>query len=227
MDRLRLTQILAADGDEPIGRRLCRASVEFLGVTGAGVAFMEETAHRGLLWASDAITARVEELQYTLGEGPSIDAHLRGVAVHEHDLAAPTVLRWPVFSQAAVELGVRALFAVPVRMGVVRFGTLSLYRTSPGPLSAAADYDAWTMADLLARAILSAQAGVPPGAIASELEALASYHVEVHQATGIIATRLRVSPEEALLVLRARGYAEGRVISEVAADVVADRIDLK
>ncbi len=81
------------------------------------------------------MAALIEELQYTLGEGPCIDAHQTGTAVAEPDLVAPAVPRWPAFTPKAVDAGARAIFGFPVRIGAARIGALNLYRERTGPLS--------------------------------------------------------------------------------------------
>jgi AmiR/NasT family two-component response regulator len=46
---------------------------------------------------------------------------------------------------------------------------------------------------------------------------------EVHQAAGMVAAQLDTDPDTAFARLRARAFAEGRSLSEVAAEVVARR----
>jgi AmiR/NasT family two-component response regulator len=55
------------------------------------------------------------------------------------------------------------------------------------------------------------------------METLATERTVVYQAMGMIAVQLSVGLEEAIAVLRARAYAAGRPVCEVAADVVARR----
>ncbi|MBV8992163.1 MAG: ANTAR domain-containing protein, partial [Pseudonocardiales bacterium] len=47
---------------------------------------------------------------------------------------------------------------------------------------------------------------------------------EVHQATGMISVQLGISVGEAFARLRARAFADDRLLSELATDVVARRI---
>ena len=76
----------------------------------------------------------IEELQYTLGEGPCVEAHTLNRVVLEPDLAHPSVPRWLAFTPHAVEAGVRAVFAFPLQVGTARLGALDLYRDGPGGL---------------------------------------------------------------------------------------------
>ena len=49
----------------------------------------------------------------------------------------------------------------------------------------------------------------------------------MHQATGYVSVRASVGIDEALLLLRARAYASGRPLLEVARDVLAGRLQLE
>lgn len=88
-----------------------------------------------LLWAdpADPLGPELEDLQYTLGEGPTLEAARSGHAVIETDLGAAPNDRWPLFAPAACRTPVRAVIAVPLLLGVATAGVLTGYRTAPGP----------------------------------------------------------------------------------------------
>ncbi len=44
---------------------------------------------------------------------------------------------------------------------------------------------------------------------------------EIHQATGMVAAQLHISPTDALARLRGHAYATGRLLPDLAADVVS------
>ena len=46
----------------------------------------------------------------------------------------------------------------------------------------------------------------------------------IHQATGMVVAQLRVSPEDALAVLRAHAYGQQATLSEIASAVVDRRV---
>jgi len=58
------------------------------------------------------------------------------VPVLTPDLAA-ALARWPVFAPAAMDLGARALFVFPLRVGAIGVGTMLAHRNAPGALTAA------------------------------------------------------------------------------------------
>jgi hypothetical protein len=225
----RLYRILASltDGAGPwSSARLCGACPRIVGVTGAGIMLMSGDIPRGSLCVTDEVSHLIEDLQYTLGEGPCVDAYQQGTVVAEPDLADPVTRRWPAFTQPVVQAGARAVFGFPLRTGSVRLGALNLYRDVPGPLSGAQHADALVMADVAARWVLEAQAGAPPGTVAEELEARADFHFSVHNAAGIVSVQEGISVTEALIRLRAFAFRADRLLADVARDVIGHRLRL-
>ena len=196
-------------------------------MTGAGVMLMSGDVARGSLCASNEVSQLIEELQYTLGEGPCVDAYEQDRVVAEPDLADPVTRRWIAFTPPALEAGVRAVFGFPLRVGTVRLGAIDLYRDRSGPLSDDQHADALVMADVTARWVLEAQAGAPPGAVARELEVGSDFHFAVHNAAGMVSVQAGISVTEALIRLRAFAFSQDRLLADVAEDVIDRRLRLE
>ena len=227
-ERLRRILIALSDGGEEwSSARLCGVFRGIVDVSGAGVMLMSGDMPRGSLCTTDEVSQLIEELQYTLGEGPCVDAYHQDQVVAEPDLADPVTPRWPAFTGPALRAGVRAIFGFPLRAGAVRLGTLDLYRVSPGPLTGDQHADMLVLADVAARWVLEIQAGAASGAVAGELEVGADFHFAVHNAAGIISVQLDVSITEALIRLRAFAFSNDRLIADVARDVIARRLRLR
>jgi hypothetical protein len=207
--------------------RLLDACVDVVEVTGAGIMLMVDDEHRGSLGGSDDAIRAVEELQFTLGEGPCVDTYRTGRPVLEPHLAAPEVARWPEFSGAAVEAGIEAIFGFPLLVGVIRIGALDLYSDRPGSLRPKQFTDALVMADVVANAVLDIQAGAPLGTLASELQEGTQLRMVVHQASGMLSVQLDLPIRDALSRLRAYAYAESRPINDVAREVVDRRLRIE
>ncbi|MGH9039947.1 MAG: hypothetical protein ACRDZ3_06930 [Acidimicrobiia bacterium] len=114
--------------------QVCVMCAETLSVSGAGIVLVAGDQALVSLGVSDGVEGVIEEAQFTLGEGPCVDA-LRGVAVHEPDLDVPDQTRWPLFTTRAVDAGVAAIFAFPLQAGTTPLGAMNLYRVRPGRLS--------------------------------------------------------------------------------------------
>jgi hypothetical protein len=220
--RLRILSRLVRPGQSLLGTEwLCRVCADLTGTDGAGIMLFHDGVSHGALCASDSVSAFIEELQFTLGEGPCIDACRDDRPVLEPDLVCPAASRWIAFGPPAIEAGVRAVFGFPVRVGGAGLGALNLYRQRSGRLSEDQHADALVLADIAAEMILLMQADASPGELASELEAGASFHYVVHQASGMVSAQLDVSVEQALVRLRAHAFRTGTPLVEVARTVVA------
>jgi GAF domain-containing protein len=222
-DRLqRILSVLAADGSPSwSSARLCAVCPHIVGVNGAGVMLMSGDTPRGTLCATDAVSELIEELQYTLGEGPCVDAYRQDQVVAEPDLAKPETRRWFAFTPPALDAGVRAVFGFPMRVGDVRVGALNLYRDRPSPLTPDQHADALVMADVAARWVLDAQNAAPPDSVPAQLEDGADFHFAVHNAAGIVSVQLGIAVSEALVRLRAHAFSHDRLLTDVAQDVIA------
>jgi hypothetical protein len=223
--RVRILEQLVETGiDSLTPDRLGEVCRDATGVTGASIMLMAGDQPRGSLGATDVVSARIEELQLTLGEGPCVDAYELDWPVLEPDLADPAEPRWVAFSRPAVEAGARAIFGFPVRIGALRLGALDLYCDRPGPLTDEQHSDALVVADVAAITVLALEADSPPGAIFRGLAPGSGLQHVVHQASGMVSAQLDVPVGEALLRLRAHAFARDRPLVEVATDVVARRL---
>jgi hypothetical protein len=203
---------------------LCVASARVVKVSGAGVALILRGRALGTVCVSDPVTEAVEEAQYTLGEGPSIDAFRTREPCVAPDLADPSFVRWPGFRRSALAVGIRAVFGFPMLVGTVCIGALNLYHNESGALTADQFDDAVAVAHVAARAVLGWQSVVGSGSLAWQLERAPAHRAVVHQATGIASVQAAVTVEDAVMLLRAYAFAEDRPISAVAADVVGHRV---
>jgi hypothetical protein len=218
---LRILAQLSSEGDAVPGTaRVCEVCADVALMSGAGIMLMSGEAPTGSMCTTNEVSARIEELQYTLGEGPCVDAYHLDRPVLEPDLADPSTPRWFAFTPPAVEAGARAIFGFPLQVGAVRLGALNLYRDQPGPLSDDQYADALVLAGVAARAVLVMQAQARPGELAAELEAGADFRLAVHQAAGMVSVQLGVAVGEALVRLRAYAFGNGRPLAEVAEEVV-------
>jgi hypothetical protein len=210
---------------------LCQACVDLLDVDGAALSLWLNGDARGTFGASGTMSRRLDELQFTFGEGPCVDAVSDGRPVLVDDLNAATDLRWPAFKEAALDAGITAVFALPVRVAIIPFGALDLYRRRPGSLTddeLAGGIKAAELAALPLLDLIHTQAGTARvGEGVDPVDQLAALErVEVYQAVGMIMGSLDVTPTEAMARLRGYAFARGATASEVAWDIVERRLTL-
>jgi GAF domain len=225
--------LAGAGGPLSAADRLCRACVELLGVDGAAVSLMHEGSSQGTFGSSGELSRRLDEFQFTFGEGPCLDAVRWGRPVLVGDFEAAEGQRWPAFGRAVLDAGVRAVYALPVMISRAPIGALDLFSIRPGSMSDerldgglwAAELAALPLLDLMSSDV-DWQAAVEDGD-GDGWEQLGSLQrVEVYQATGMIVGELDVDPAEALVRLRAYAFARGLTASEAAWAIVERRVVL-
>jgi hypothetical protein len=211
--------------DRVLAERICQAAAEGLEVDGAAISLLTASTLRETLYATDATAELLEDLQFSLGEGPCVDAATSGGPVLIADLNDPTqTSRWPMYAAAVVDQArVGAVFAFPLQWGAINLGVLDLYRRDPGPLSSAQVRDAISAADAAALMLLGLRTDPDPDGDAV-WDRSWSKRAEIHQATGMVIAQLGINPTDAFARLRAHAFTEGVSLSDVARDVVARRL---
>jgi hypothetical protein len=188
---------------------------------------MNDSGHQGVIAATDGVARVMEDLQFTLGEGPCVDASRARRPILQPDLAKTAVARWPAFGPEALTAGIAAIFAFPLHVGAIRVGILDLYRDTPGSLDEPVLAGALAYADAAVWVLMHLQGQMPPGGgLHPQLADPVENRSEVHQATGVASVTASVSLAGALMLLRARAYADQRSILEVARDVLAGTLHI-
>jgi hypothetical protein len=203
------------------GSSFCLPFLELLPASHAALSTLGDPFGSETVCASDDRAARFDELQLDFGVGPCWDALALRRPIVESDLSEPGTSRWPWLTEALRDSGVRSLYAFPLTVGSLGVGAVDLYATVPSALSPAMIARASMFASVAAGYVLRRtmrRLSVPHG----EGDGEGRYsRRETHQATGMVIAQLRIPAEDALALLQAHAYADGRSVREVAADVVA------
>jgi hypothetical protein len=200
-----------------------RACVDVLPVDGASVSLMSSWRAQETLCASDEIAARIESVQFSLGEGPCFEAFATCRPVLVPDLLQASALGWPVFTTSMDQLPVGAIFAFPLQADAVSIGVMDLYRRRPGWLSD----DEISLASRISSLVTTVVLGLQLSDDTDSWRAmLTSSRVQVHQATGMIMETFGVCPDEALARLRGHAFVMDRSVEDLAEDVVTRRLSL-
>ena len=147
--------------------------------------------------ASDAISARIDELQFDLGEGPRWEALRTRKPVLLPNVRLDGHAEWPVFAKAVLNYDVAALFVFPLLLGAMDVGVIELYSSFPGPLSPTDHATAVQLCDAAAwkllRHILTADPCDGGDGKDPALETSLLSRREVHQATGMVLAQTGLS----------------------------------
>ncbi|QBS43891.1 hypothetical protein DMB37_31125 [Nocardia sp. CS682] len=211
-------------GDRATLRPVFMAAVaQHLGMDNAAVTLFGQAGEELLVAASDVTARAAHDLELLIGEGPARDV-LGGqefVTANGTDLAD----RWPHYGPALAELGVRSVVAVPLLSSRL-LGALCVF-TSRAGLFAEITPAAEKVADALAHTVLlasygTADGGAPQGTLFDDADYLAA----VHQAVGMVAVQCSCQLDAALALLRARAFADGVAVAEIARRVLEDGYQL-
>nr|WP_232328161.1 GAF and ANTAR domain-containing protein [Kibdelosporangium sp. MJ126-NF4]CEL18206.1 hypothetical protein [Kibdelosporangium sp. MJ126-NF4]CTQ90563.1 hypothetical protein [Kibdelosporangium sp. MJ126-NF4] len=227
--RERLRRVIAEHTDAPGGngwaQTVCVVSVEVLpGVDAAILTLRGSARAQEVLGASDAWAAGLAESQYTVGEGPGVEAFTDGRPVLVSDLASEQE-RWPGFTEMALAAGVVAVLAFPLRVGAIKMGTLEFVRRHAGALTQDAINDTALVAELATASLLRQAGNAERTGHAFAPRPVTSFQ-DVNVATGMLAAQLKIDLNDAFSRLRAHAFAEGRSVLDVARDVLERRLPL-
>lgn len=196
---------------------LCRRLVaELPGIDAAAISVRTGSVHE-LVAATTPWAHRVEQLNYTIGEGPAATAYESGVPVLVPELTGSD--RWPGYVQAAADQ-IAAVIVLPLELDGSPIGTLSLYSRQRPELTADHWSDCLIGAELAVPALLVDLDDAPVEFAMSE-----SYH-RVAIASGVVSSAQSITLDEATDLLRAHAFASGRPIIDIADDVIDGRVRL-
>ena len=198
-----------AGTDEAVARVLDRA----LQVRGARHATVSLTARRRptATTATGAVGRAFDELQRTLGEGPSLDAQAGHDTLRVDDL--PTERRWPALAARWQETGVRSALVLPLSVSGHELGVLGLLSGERAAFDDEAER--W--------GLLVAGWGAVAVSVASQVEGLQLANANrtvIGQAEGILMERFKIDADEAFALLARTSQDLNRKLFAVAEDVV-------
>ena len=227
-----LAQVLAREPVSlPIAERMCRACAAVVKADGAAITLVPASSERVVMGATDPIAARIEDLQEVVAQGPTLHAFTKNQPA---EFIVPGAglgpsAQWDRFAESLHDLfGPLTVRAVPIRPGRRRsddvLGVLMLYRRGARPMDPEADA-IQLLADAIGGALIQVQGGlVPPGEFDLS-DGPWSQRAMVHQATGMVVAQLRLTPVDALVLMRAHAYAHDQSLDEVARLILSRELD--
>jgi hypothetical protein len=210
--------------------RLAAACVTVLPIDGAGLSLIEDR-FRIPLGASDATAAFAEQLQFTQGDGPCLEAASQRSVIAAG--ATDIERRWPQFADELLTgTPYRAVISVPLALHRDATGALDMFlidethldgiRLTDAAGIAAAIVDALQAADDVALRNLWSTPDVPVWLTSPR----AQKRQLVWVATGMVMQQFHTGAENALAALRAHAYGHDRTVDDLAARLVDGDVDL-
>lgn len=175
------------------------------------------------LVATSDRAASLLEIQLDLGEGPVWDAFRSRRTVHLDLDGDGGGIAGSLLVDAHAAADISGIIAVPLSFGPMQIGAVVLFSTRHPEVDAEQMSLAESIVPLLGRAVV-ARALEEADDGATIRDASLSRR-EVHQATGMVMSQTRSTPTDALLLLRAYAFSNEMTVRQVAADIIARRLD--
>jgi GAF domain-containing protein len=201
---------------------IVQATHTIFNVDGAGLMLADTEHHLRNAAVSDARFDHLEDLQVRYGEGPCVAAFDNKELVGSEDLAEDE--RWPLFSEAAVERGVRAVLASPLPYNQDAVGVVAVMSQKPRPWSPEGELALLAFTDLAALLIASMMQGEQQSELAAQLQGALNSRAVIEQAKGILVGQQGIAPRAAYEQLRAQARAQRRKLAAVSAELVRDTV---
>ncbi|HET6668316.1 MAG TPA: GAF and ANTAR domain-containing protein [Intrasporangium sp.] len=199
-------------------QRVAELSVRAVyGADGAGVTWVVARRPTTVTAAGDFVR-RIDEIQYSLDEGPCLQAFATQDMVLVENLELED--RWPRFTPAALGHGLRGLVAAPLSIRGSRLGALNIYALQPWVFDEASVKTASLFAEQAAIVLANADAFTRAQITATNLgEALTSRAI-IDMAKGIVMARQECGPDEAFDWLREQSQTRHRKLRDIARELV-------
>ncbi len=197
--------------------------VSVLGVAAAGIMLLHPDGDLRLMTSSSAAMRVVELFELQAQEGPCLECFRTGEPVVMHDLEHQD--RWPEFTAVAVEGGFFAADALPMRLRREVIGALNLFHTDRSALDTPDVIAAQSLADVATIAILQHNATASARSLNSQLTEALNSRIAIEQAKGVVAEHQHIDVDSAFVRLRNYARSHNRLLIDVAADVIAGRLD--
>jgi GAF domain-containing protein len=199
-------------------RQIVQTTHTIFAVDGAGLMLADAEHQLRNAAVSDDRVRHLEELQIRHAEGPCVTAFEDKVLVGSEDLTLD--LRWPLFSQAAVDQGMRAVLASPIPYNQDAVGVVAVLSHERHPWSGEAELALLAFTDLAALLIASMLMGEQQTELATQLQSALNSRAIIEQAKGVLIGQRGIPAQTAYEQIRAQARAERRKIAVVAAELV-------
>lgn len=207
--------LAARDGSGVDGGRVVRLAARAVPRTShCGLTLIRPGRAPRTVVATDELVAAVDRLQYSVGEGPCLDA-ARGESVIVSDVLA-TDVRWPAFGPGcAGELGVLSMMSIRLPLGGDDSAAINFYATSKH----AFDDSAVNVASIFGPfAALAVEQTLRAQDAHNFDEALSSSR-QIGAAVGIIMARRLVNADDAFELLRRTSQDLNRKLRDIASEI--------
>ena len=170
--------------------------------------------------ATDDLTLRLDEQQYSDGRGPCLEALATGIPILVTDMA--TESRWPPYPAHAAELGALSSISQPLISGEQTIGVLNMYAFKPLAPDVGMRARTAQLADRAAGALAVGLRIAEQSTENANLRIALTSRSIIDQAIGILMAQQSCTDEEAFGLLRQASQGRNIKVRDVATQIVAN-----
>ncbi len=191
------------------------------GADGVGLTMLDGDRPQTVV-ASAAFVRAVDDVQYSLGEGPCL------LAVASHETQSSGSLggeaRWPRFGPRVGRMGVHSVLSLPLLLPDQVVGALNVYAHRRDAFDAMAVRTGELFARPAAVSVHNAQVLAQSQRLARDLGAALTSRAVIDQAIGIVMSRTGADADEAFGRLRTISQAQHQKVVDVARRIVDEAV---
>lgn len=200
--------------------RIVQTTHKIFHVDGAGLMLVDADQQLRNVAVSDARFAHLERLQLEHDEGPCMSAFEDKELVCSEDLGEDG--RWPSFTSAALDEGVRAVLASPIPYNQEAIGVVGVVSEKRRPWAPEAELALLAFTDLAALLISSMLRAEQQTELAGQLQGALDSRAVIERAKGILMAQHAITAREAFHRLRAQARRERRRVADVARELARE-----
>jgi GAF domain-containing protein len=191
------------------------------GAEGAGLTLLEENRPDTIVSTADFV-ARVDDIQYSLGQGPCLSAVADRQTVISGSLGGDR--RWPRFGPRVARLGVHSVVSLPLITDEGVLGAMNVYAHGKNAFTPDAGQLGELFAVPAAIAVQNAQVLAQTKRLASQLQAALTSRGVIERAIGIMMSRSGVTEAEALDRLRTLSQHQHEKLPVIAQSIIQEAV---
>jgi GAF domain-containing protein len=188
-----------------------------LAMESGGLMLADGNGHLQLMTSTSEAADLVEIMQLAAAAGPCIDCFRTGAAVSVGEISESE--QWPEFRTAAMGQGFRSVLATPMKLRGKILGTMNLFGTAGGEVSARDAAVAQALADVATIGLIQERVIQDGHLVEGQLHRALDSRIMIEQAKGVIANELSLSMDAAFNLIRKYSRDRNLTIRSVSEQV--------
>jgi GAF domain-containing protein len=216
LSKLPMTDLSLSDTLSHVAQLAVRAVP---GADGAGLTLLQPDRPDTTVASAEFVRA-VDDIQYGLGQGPSITAAAEGITVRSGSLE--TDPQWPEFGPKVGRMGVHSVLSLPLITAGGVLGAMNVYARRPDAFDARAAELGELFAVPAAVSVQNARALSSAARLTEQLEMALSNRSMIDQAIGVLISRSGCTGAQGYDKLRSLSQSEHKKVAVVAEAMVGE-----